>query len=222
MPSLPAALGFFAGALGLTMPVALAQRASPSAQVAPSVRSAGAAQPARLDTATFAGGCFWCMVHPFDQLRGVAAVTSGYTGGTVADPTYQAVSSGRTGHAESVEVLYDPQQVAYGTLLDVFWHNIDPLDAGGQFCDRGPQYRAQIFYHGADQQRLADSSKAALEQSKRFAQPIVTQIRAASTFYPAEGYHQDYYKKNPIRYRFYRWNCGRDQRLKQLWGVTPH
>jgi peptide-methionine (S)-S-oxide reductase len=180
-----------------------------------------AGETAPLDTATFAGGCFWCMVHPFDQLPGVTQVTSGYTGGTVADPTYRAVSSGTTGHAESVQVLYDPTKIGYTALLDVFWHNVDPLDGGGQFCDRGTQYRSEIFYHGAAQQHAADSSKAALEQSKRFAQPIVTQIVAASAFYPAEGYHQDYYKKNPVRYRFYRWNCGRDQRLKQVWGATP-
>jgi peptide-methionine (S)-S-oxide reductase len=181
---------------------------------------AGAAQSkgAAVDTATFAGGCFWCMVHPFDTLPGVASVRSGYTGGSLPNPTYQQVSSGGTGHAEAVEIVYDPTRVPYTTLLDVFWHNVDPLTSTGQFCDVGEQYRSEIFFHDSTQQRLAEGSKQALERSGRFKAPIVTQIVRAGPFYPAEEYHQDYYKKNPVRYRFYRWNCGRDARLKELWG----
>ena len=171
--------------------------------------------------ATFAGGCFWCMEPPFDQLDGVLATTSGYTGGHKVDPTYREVSAGGTGHAESVQVTYDPTKVTYETLLEVFWHNVDPLDAGGQFCDRGSQYRTAIFVRDDEQRRLAEESKQALADSGRFTQPIVTEIVAAGPFYPAEDYHQDYYEKNPIRYKFYRWNCGRDQRLAQLWGETP-
>jgi peptide-methionine (S)-S-oxide reductase len=168
--------------------------------------------------ATFAGGCFWCMEPPFDNLDGVISTVSGYTGGRTVDPTYEAVSSGTTGHAESLQVTYDPSKIGYENLLDVFWHNIDPLASDRQFCDIGEQYRSAIFYHDDEQKRLAEASKRALEQSGRFKQPIATQIVAALPFYPAEEYHQDYYKKNPIRYKFYRYNCGRDQRLKELWG----
>jgi peptide-methionine (S)-S-oxide reductase len=180
------------------------------------------AQSARagLDTATFAGGCFWCMVHPFDQLPGVASVTSGYTGGTLDNPTYQQVSSGGTGHVEAVQILYDPQKIGYDRLLDVFWHNVDPLDGAGQFCDRGEQYRSEIFYHGETQQRLAEASKARLAITGRLGDSIVTRIVSATRFYPAEDYHQDYYKKSPLSYQFYRWNCGRDPRLKKLWGAA--
>ena len=148
------------------------------------------------------------------------STTSGYTGGTKVDPTYHEVSDGGTGHAESVEVIYDPSKVTYQQLLDVFWHNTDPLDTGGQFCDRGSQYRSAIFYHDDEQKRLAEASKQALEGSHRFDRPIATEIVAAGPFYPAEDYHQDYYKKNPVRYKFYRWNCGRDQRLAELWGAA--
>jgi methionine-S-sulfoxide reductase len=168
--------------------------------------------------ATFAGGCFWCMEPPFDKLDGVLATTSGYTGGDKVDPTYQEVSAGGTGHAESVQITYDPAKVSYEQLLEVFWRNVDPLDAGGQFCDRGDQYRTAIFVHDDEQRRLAEASKQALADSGRFTQPIVTEIDTAGPFYPAEDYHQDYYEKNPIRYNFYRWNCGRDQRLAELWG----
>jgi peptide-methionine (S)-S-oxide reductase len=171
--------------------------------------------------ATFAGGCFWCMEPPYDKLDGVLATTSGYIGGGKADPTYQEVSAGGTGHAEAVQVTYDPAKVSYEELLEVFWHNVDPLDAGGQFCDRGDQYRTGIFVHDEEQQRLAEASKRQLEDSGRFEQPIVTEIVAAGSFYPAEDYHQDYYEKNPLRYKFYRWNCGRDARLEQLWGEQP-
>ena len=168
--------------------------------------------------ATFAGGCFWCMEPPYDKLDGVLSTISGYTGGSKADPTYREVSAGGTGHAEVVQITYDPAKVSYEQLLEVFWRNVDPLDAGGQFCDRGDQYRTGIFVHDQEQRRLAEASKQALKDSRRFEQPIVTEIEDAGTFYPAEDYHQDYYEKNPIRYKFYRWNCGRDQRLTELWG----
>jgi peptide-methionine (S)-S-oxide reductase len=170
------------------------------------------------EIATFAGGCFWCMEAPFDALDGVLATVPGYTGGHTAHPTYQAVSSGVTGHAESMQVTYDPSRIGYEALLDVFWHNVDPLVRDRQFCDIGEQYRSAIFYHDDDQKRLAEASKRALERSRRFDQPIATQVVAATLFYPAEEYHQDYYRKNPLRYRFYRFNCGRDRRLKELWG----
>jgi peptide-methionine (S)-S-oxide reductase len=171
--------------------------------------------------ATFAGGCFWCMEPPYDKLDGVLATTSGYAGGDKADPTYQEVSAGGTGHAEVVQITYDPAKVSYEALLEVFWRNIDPLDAGGQFCDRGDQYRTAIFVHDEEQRQLAEASKQALVDSGRFEQPIVTEIAAAGPFYPAEDYHQDYYEKNPLRYKFYRWNCGRDQRLAEVWGEQP-
>ena len=169
-----------------------------------------------LAVATFAGGCFWCMEPPFDELPGVVSTTSGYTGGRMANPTYEQVSSGTTAHAESVQVRYDPKRVSYEKLLEVFWLNIDPLTANRQFCDRGSQYRSAIFYHDEEQRRLAQGSKEALDG--RFGESIVTEIMPASRFYPAEEYHQDYYKKNPLRYKLYRWNCGRDARLAQLWG----
>jgi len=171
-----------------------------------------------LQVATFAGGCFWCMVPPYDKLDGVASVTSGYTGGRVENPTYEQVSAGGTGHAEAVQVLYDPRKIRYEKLLEVFWRNIDPTVSNRQFCDHGDQYRSEIFYHTEEQKRLAERSKAAIEKSKTFQDPIVTKITSASAFYPAEEYHQDFYKKNPIRYKFYRYNCGRDRRLEELWG----
>jgi peptide-methionine (S)-S-oxide reductase len=174
-----------------------------------------------LQIATFAGGCFWCMVHPFDELPGVASVTSGYTGGHVARPTYEQVSSGGTGHAESVEILYNPNKIGYDKLLEIFWHNIDPTVKDRQFCDVGNQYRTAIFYHNDEQKRLAEASRAALVKSGRFPH-VYTEIVRATAFYPAEGYHQDFYKKNPVRYKFYRYNCGRDQRLAELWGASPH
>ena len=172
--------------------------------------------------ATFAGGCFWCMEPPFDKLDGVLATTSGYTGGSKVDPTYEEVSAGGTGHFEAVQVTYDPAKVSYDQLLEVFWRNVDPLDAGGQFCDRGEQYRTAIFVHDDEQRRLAEQSKQALVESQRLGGPIVTEIVAAGPFYPAEEYHQDYYEKNPLRYKFYRWNCGRDQRLCASVGRGGH
>lgn len=176
----------------------------------------------RLESATFAGGCFWCMEAPFDKLDGVVSVTVGYTGGTKPNPTYQEVSSGSTGHAESVQLKYDPRKINYSKLLDVFWRNIDPVTPNAQFCDHGNQYRSAIFYHDEEQKRSAEASKAELENSKRFSQAIVTQIVRASTFWPAEDYHQHYYLKNPIRYKFYRTTCGRDRRLQELWGSADH
>ena len=166
--------------------------------------------------ATFAGGCFWCMEPPFEKLSGVISVVSGYTGGSVANPTYAAVSSGGTGHYEAVEVTYDPARVSYDKLLEVFWRNVDPTNASGQFCDSGPQYRAAIFVAGDAQRRAAESSKARIANAKKLR--VVTEVLPAPKFYRAEEYHQDYYKKNPVRYRFYRFNCGRDRRLQQVWG----
>ena len=169
-----------------------------------------------LQVATFGGGCFWCMEPPFDKLKGVVSTTSGYIGGRVANPTYDQVSAGGTGHAEVVQVKYDPSKVTYAKLLEVFWRNIDPLTPNRQFCDEGSQYRSAIFFHDAGQRSAAEASKRALDG--RFRQPIVTEIVAATTFYPAEAYHQDYYTKNPVRYKFYRSRCGRDDRLKEVWG----
>jgi len=176
------------------------------------------AAPAKTETATFAGGCFWCMVPPFKNLPGVVSVTSGYTGGHVPNPTYEQVSGGDTGHAESVEVVYDPARVGYDQLLDVFWHNIDPTTPARQFCDSGDQYRTAIFTHGETQKQQALASRDALAKSGVLKGPIVTQIVAATTFYPAEQYHQDYYLKNELRYQIYRHGCGRDRRLKELYG----
>jgi len=180
---------------------------------------AGAASGPVLEKATFAGGCFWCMEPAFDKLEGVKSVVSGYTGGRKPNPTYEEVSAGTTGHAESIEITFDPSVVSYSRLLDVFWHNIDPTVKDRQFCDVGPQYRSAIFYHGEEQKRLAEASKKALEQSKRLPGPIYTEIAPAAPFYVAEEYHQNYYQKNTIRYKYYRYSCGRDQRLKELWGV---
>ncbi|MDD5277265.1 MAG: peptide-methionine (S)-S-oxide reductase MsrA [Methylovulum sp.] len=171
-------------------------------------------------TALFAGGCFWCMQPPFDALPGVVKTVPGYTGGKTENPSYEQVSAGGTGHVESLQITYDPAKISYEKLLDVYWHNIDPTDASGQFCDKGDQYRSIIFYQNEAQKHLAEQSKTAWQQNKPFKDDIKTQIIAAPTFYPAEDYHQDYYKKNPLRYQFYRFNCGRDQRLKALWGTS--
>ena len=176
--------------------------------------------PAYADSAqaTFAGGCFWCMEHPFDELPGVLETTSGYTGGSVENPSYNQVSSGTTGHLESVQIDYDPEQISYDDLLDVYWRNVDPVDGGGQFCDRGSQYRPAIFYHDVEQQQLAEASRQALEDSGILDQAIAAEIIAASEFYPAEDYHQNYYQTHPVRYKVYRYACGRDQRLSEVWG----
>lgn len=169
-------------------------------------------------TAIFAGGCFWCMEPPFDKLEGVISTTSGYTGGSTKDPSYKEVSAGGTGHYEVLQVTYDPNKVSYERLLEVFWRNIDPLDARGQFCDKGDQYRSAIFVSNEQERELAEQSKVSLEDSSKFQEPIVTEILPAAEFYAAEDYHQDYYLKNPRRYKFYRTACGRDARLTELWG----
>jgi len=180
--------------------------------------SAAQAADENIAVAIFAGGCFWCMEPPFDKLEGVKSTTSGYIGGHKHNPTYKQVSAGKTGHTEAVEVRYDPSKVSYQTLLDVFWVNIDPLVKNRQFCDAGSQYRPGVFYLDEAQQQLAEASKQALEDSRRFEKPIVAEITAAGEFYPAEEYHQNYYKKNPVRYKYYRYGCGRDKRLDELWG----
>ena len=170
--------------------------------------------------AVFAGGCFWCTEADFDKLPGVLETTSGYIGGSIENPTYEEVSSGRSGHIEAVQVRFDPRQTSYAKLLEAFWPTIDPVNGNGQFCDNGPQYRSAIFYLDAEQQRLAEASKTALAASGRLQQPIATVIQAATTFYAAEDYHQDYHTKNPLRYSYYRHGCGRDQRLQELWGKS--
>ena len=178
---------------------------------------AGGSQPAN---ATFAGGCFWCMEEALDQVEGVISTTSGYTGGQKPNPTYEEVSAGGTGHAEAVQVVYDPAKVSYARLLEVFWRNIDPTTPNRQFCDSGRQYRSAIFYHDEAQKRMAEESKQRLEKSKPFKEPIATEIVPASVFHPAEEYHQNFYQKNPFRYKFYKYNCGRAQRLEELWGKS--
>ena len=176
------------------------------------------AQTATTAKATFAGGCFWCVEADFDKLDGVISTTSGYTGGRVANPSYEQVAAKLTGHAEVVEIVYDPRKLSYERLLQHFWHNIDPTVKDQQFCDHGSPYRTAIFAHDAAQLKAAEASRAALEKTKPFKEPIVTEIVMAGPFYAAEAYHQDYYKKNPVRYQYYRSSCGRDARLKQLWG----
>jgi len=179
----------------------------------------GAADPgSRTDVATFAGGCFWCMEADFEKIEGVISATSGYTGGDVPYPTYKEVSAGGTGHAESIRVDFDPSRVSYAELLEASWHGIDPTMADRQFCDVGDQYRSAIFVHDAAQRAAAEGSRAELERTKVLAAPIVTEITEASTFYPAEEYHQDYAKNHPLKYRYYRRGCGRDRRLEELWG----
>jgi peptide-methionine (S)-S-oxide reductase len=185
---------------------------------APSQAQTEVAKPpaAGMAVATFAAGCFWCTEADFDKVAGVVSTTSGYAGGHKANATYEEVGSGRTGHTEAVRVVYDPGKVTYAKLLDVYWRNVDPFDARGQFCDKGSQYRPEIFVYDAEQRKLAEASKAEAEQKLK--RPVVVKITPAAPFYVAEDYHQDYYKKNPIRYKFYRYNCGRDARLEQVWG----
>ena len=173
-----------------------------------------------LAKATFAGGCFWCMEPPYDALDGVLSTTSGYIGGHVDNPSYEMVSSGGTGHTEAVQIVYDPAKVSYRELLEVFWVNIDPTDAKGQFCDRGSQYRSGIFYHSEEQRELAEASKEKLDASERLPKAVVTEVTEAPRFYPAEEYHQDYYQRNKFRYKLYRAGCGRDRVLEKLWGET--
>ncbi len=203
--------------LALLLAVPVASGAARAANTEATEGKAGAS-PDTLASAIFAGGCFWCMEHPFDELDGVVSTTSGYIGGHTPSPTYTQVSSGATGHAEAVKVVYDPAKVGYDRLLSVFWRNVDPLDGGGQFCDRGDQYRTAVFFETEEQHQLAEQSKQELTASGRFDRPLVTPIVPAGEFYPAEDYHQDYYLVSPVRYKFYRYRCGRDQRLQELWG----
>ncbi|CUS33406.1 Peptide methionine sulfoxide reductase MsrA [Candidatus Nitrospira nitrosa] len=198
---------FIALAIGIIVCTLLAQ--------VPLAEAPGASPSAK---AYFAGGCFWCMEEAFEKVEGVVSVVSGYMGGTAANPTYEEVSAGRTGHAESVEVIYDPTKVTYQKLLDAFWHNVDPLTPNAQFCDHGTQYRSAVFYSNEEEKRQAEESKSAIEQARKFPAPIVTQLVPAATFYSAEDYHQDYYKKNPLRYKYYKYGCGRANRLEALWG----
>jgi peptide-methionine (S)-S-oxide reductase len=195
-------------ALGAVVAAQGQREAAPAAKVAP----AGARK------ATFAGGCFWCMEPPFEKLPGVISVTSGYIGGPEKNPTYEQVSNHATGHAEAVEIVFDPKVVSYERLLEVFWHNVDPTTSDRQFCDWGRQYRTGIFVHDAEQRRLAEESKRTIERTKTFAAPVLTTIEAAGPFWVAEEYHQDFYKKSPVRYYSYRSGCGRDRRLAELWG----
>lgn len=171
---------------------------------------------ANTSTATFAGGCFWCMEGPFDALDGVISTTSGYTAGETKNPTYKQVSAGITGHTEAIQVVYDPKKISYEKLLEVYWVNVDPLTPDAQFCDHGTQYRSGIYYHDIDQKRAAEASFKKVQA--KFTKPVVTELEAFDEFYPAEKYHQDYYLRNPVRYKYYRWRCGRDQRLQELWG----
>ena len=212
----------------LVLPIALmsagllcATRVHADAGATSATSAGGSTTPRATALATFSGGCFWCMQPPFEKLPGVVSTTVGYTGGHTKNPTYEEVSEGESGHAESVQIVYDPAKISYEQLLDVFWHNVDPITPNAQFCDHGNQYRTAIFYHDETQRQLAEASKRRLEESKRFDRPIVTEIVAAGEFYPAEEYHQKYHEKNPVRYKYYRWNCGRDQRLKELWGAAP-
>jgi peptide-methionine (S)-S-oxide reductase len=201
--------GIFAAVAASANPGKTASSAAPSAATA-----------AKTEKATFAGGCFWCVESDFDKVPGVISTTSGYTGGSVANPTYQQVSAKVTGHAEVVEIVFDPAKVSYEKLLDVYWRSIDPTTKDRQFCDAGSPYRTAIFTHGPQQAAAAKASLQALEKNKPFPQPIVTTLHEAGAFYPAEDYHQDYYLKNPVRYRYYRQSCGRDARLQQLWGAA--
>jgi peptide-methionine (S)-S-oxide reductase len=206
---------------GLMLCIMLAACEQPGSGQPIAASRAGPPDPASsTSVATFAGGCFWCTEADFDKMPGVLSTTSGYIGGTVPDPTYKQVSSGKTGHIEAVQVRFDPAKTSFAKLLAAFWPTIDPLTPNRQFCDSGAQYRSAIFYHNDDQKRQAEASKAELQSSGRFSQPIVTDILPATEFYPAEDYHQDYYKKNPLRYTYYRSNCGRDARLAEVWGLS--
>jgi peptide-methionine (S)-S-oxide reductase len=207
-----------AASLAASVLVAVLLSAAVLAQSAPT----DADKSAKLVVATFAGGCFWCMEPPYDVLEGVVSTTSGFMGGTTPNPTYRQVTAGGTGHIEVVQILYDPSKVAYEKLLAVYWRNVDPYDAGGQFCDRGESYTTAIFAHTAEQKTLAEASKAALVASGPFKQPIATVVREAGPFTAAEDYHQDYYIKNPLRYKYYRFRCGRDERLEAIWGKATN
>ena len=187
------------------------------ASISTSARAADATE-----TAIFAGGCFWCVESDFDHVPGVLETISGYIGGTMPDPTYKIVSAGGSGYYESVKITFDPAKISYSQLLDIFWRSVDPTDDGGQFCDRGASYKTAVFTTSTAQQEVAEASKAALASSGLLKAPIVTRIVPATTFYPAEDYHQDYYNKNPVRYKFYRYSCGRDAKIESLWGAEAH
>lgn len=204
--------GLVAAGLAAGLVELKAQRAAAAQPEAAEQSSTG------LEVATFASGCFWCTESDFDKVSGVVETTSGYMGGTTTNPTYESVSAGGTGHVEVLQVQFDPKKVSYLTLLDYYWRHTDILDGGGQFCDRGDQYRPVIFAHTPEQRRLAEEGKTELANSGRFSQPIAVEIRDASTFTAAEDYHQNYYQKSSLKYRYYRWACGRDARIKQLWG----
>ena len=204
--------------LSITAVAALAVSAFVAFSTTAQTPAAKSALPANAAKAVFAGGCFWCVESDFDKVPGVLSTTSGYTGGTTVNPTYEQVSAKGTGHAEAVEVVYDPQKVTYDRLVEYFWHTIDPTTKDQQFCDHGTPYRTAIFAQDAAQLKIAQASKAALEKSKPFKEPVVTEVVLGTKFYPAEDYHQDYYLKNPVRYKYYRNGCGRDARLKDLWG----
>ena len=180
--------------------------------------SAGEPEPAKFEIATFAGGCFWCVEADFDQVEGVIKTISGFSGGTLANPTYKEVTAGTSGHVEAVQIIYNPEIVSFENLLDIFWHSIDPIDEGGQFCDRGSPYLTAIFTHSQEQQVWAEESKEKLESVAALERPVATNIAPLTNFYPAEEYHQDFYLKNPIRYKYYRFRCGRNERLEELWG----
>ena len=201
---------------------AFASLAAASLLAAFTVTAVAATTDAEFATATFAGGCFWCVESDFDTVPGVVETVSGYTGGTTANPTYKQVTEGGTGHREAVRIRYDPKQVSYERLLEIFWRSVDPTDGGGQFCDRGESYQTAIFAGNEEERRLAEASREALEQSMVLDAPVVTPIELAGEFHPAEDYHQDYYTKNPVRYRFYRFSCGRDSRVQQVWGRQAH
>ena len=202
--------------------IRLASLAAVSMLAAFTATTASATTDGGLATATFAGGCFWCVESDFDTVPGVVETISGYTGGTITNPTYKQVSEGGTGHREAVQIRYDPKQVSYERLLEIFWRSVDPTDGGGQFCDRGESYQTAIFVDNEEERRLAEAAKAAIDQAMVLDAPVVTPIEPAGEFYPAEDYHQDYYTKNPFRYRFYRFSCGRDSRVQQVWGRQAH
>ncbi len=193
-----------------------------SAGLSLSTASLSSAAEDGFEVATFAGGCFWCVESDFDAVPGVVRTVSGYTGGTVAEPTYEQVSAGGTGHREAVQIFYDPQRVAYAALVEIFWRSVDPTDGGGQFCDRGQSYETAIFANSLEQKQQAEASKGALQRSGVLDRPVATPIEVARAFYPAEDYHQDYYRKNPLRYNFYRYRCGRDSRVEELWGEDAY
>ena len=196
--------------------------ASPNSRAAEAPAGETRAGEDGLEVATFAGGCFWCVESDFDKVPGVVRTVSGYTGGALPNPTYTQVSAGGTGHREAVQIFYDPKQVAYEMLVEIFWRSVDPTDGGGQFCDRGESYETAIFANSLEQKQQAEASKRALQSSRVLDRPVVTPVEVARTFYPAEDYHQDYYRKSPLRYNFYRYRCGRDARVEELWGEDAY